>query len=117
MAHSINLLWRPGKLKCEEWWRRRESNPRPKSLSLGFYMLIPLIQPLAHPAGAVNNGATVILKDYFSSPEPTPRDFREYSGKTHPNGTPDVKSIRTALTYAASAKPSLLLASMFLFSF
>jgi len=28
-------------LLIEKWWRRRESNPRPKTFHMGIYMFIP----------------------------------------------------------------------------
>jgi len=33
----IGLLWN------KKWWRRRESNPRPKALYRQFYILSPVI--------------------------------------------------------------------------
>ena len=32
-------------------WRRRESNPRPKPLNLGVYMLVPLLSVLVRSSG------------------------------------------------------------------
>jgi len=37
--HPRESLWRDG-LSFSKWWRRRESNPRPKALLSGLYMFI-----------------------------------------------------------------------------
>ena len=34
------ITLKEGRLLRYLWWRRRESNPGPKKVSLGFYMLI-----------------------------------------------------------------------------
>jgi hypothetical protein len=43
------------KLLRIEWWRRRESNPRPKILHTGIYMLILIlsVRPFENPSGGM----------------------------------------------------------------
>ena len=38
---SLNTWPAMRSLKGEAWWRRRESNPRPETFRLGFYMHVP----------------------------------------------------------------------------
>jgi len=42
----------------ENWWRRRESNPRPETFSNGIYMLILffMFSPSVLPAGRIAAG-------------------------------------------------------------
>jgi hypothetical protein len=50
------------------WWRRRESNPRPKPLSFSVYMLVLRLPTLARPGGPPGNGWIAILTGLFFVP-------------------------------------------------
>jgi len=49
-------------LEGEGWWRRRESNPRPETFHLSFYMLIPgfVISPSGTPLGRDSPQASLL---------------------------------------------------------
>lgn len=80
----VRLSGRVPAMECKKW-SRRESNPRPKSLSLGVYMLFPFctrgiglraIQLGIRPrAIQLPSAGTLVLSSRGSYPVMTPLDY------------------------------------------
>ena len=95
-----------------EWWRRRESNPRPKLPDVGVYVCRSRKTPPTRSETKPLTGVDGEFGRSFSSPAATPRDGSGLSRVEHARAPPSWHREVERLTrlYAARAKCLLLLA-------
>src|SRR5437868_14248720 len=69
--------------RSDIFWRRGESNPRPKSLSVDVYARIPRSSNPSRARGRLGGGIDSDWVVYFSSPRPRCGTVRTIQDETH----------------------------------